>query len=72
MTIKVISKLFPVVGVVFTWAMPPAGNVYQTPLFEIASTLEDPNLSSRVVEMIQDGANLSRLERIEKLNDGHE
>ena len=92
MTTEVISKPFPVAGVVFAWAMPSSGNGYEIPLFEIASALEDPNLSiwlhlnlsnsqiqrwlkdtplvpDRVVEMIQEGVNLSRLERIEKLND---
>lgn len=92
MTTEVISKPFPVAGVMFAWAMPSSGNSYEIPLFEIASALEDPNLSiwlhlnlsnsqiqlwlkdtplvpDSVVEMIQEGVNLSRLERIEKLND---
>lgn len=45
MTTEVISKPFPVAGVVFAWAMPSSGNGYEIPLFEIASALEDPNLS---------------------------
>lgn len=92
MSTKVISKPFPVAGVVFAWAMPANGDGYEIPLFEIADALNDSNISvwlhlnlansqiqrwlqdtplipERVVEMIQEGVNLSRLERIEKLND---
>lgn len=92
MTTEVISKPFPVAGVVFAWAMPSSGNGYEIPLFEITDALENPDISiwlhlnlsnsqiqrwlentplipERVVEMIQEGVNLSRLERIEKLND---
>ena len=83
---------FPIAGVVFAWAMPKTGNGYEIPLFEIAQSIEDPNLSiwlhlnlsnsqvqrwlektnlvpERVVEMIDEGVNLSRMERIEKLDD---
>lgn len=83
---------FPIAGVVFAWAMPKTGNGYKIPLFEIAQSIEDPNLSiwlhlnlsnsqvqrwlektnlvpERVVEMINEGVNLSRMERIEKLDD---
>ncbi|MBU3584450.1 magnesium transporter CorA [Polynucleobacter sp. 15G-AUS-farblos] len=85
-------NLFPIAGVVFAWAMPKTGKGYEIPLFEIAQSIEDPDLSiwlhlnlsntqvqrwlektslvpERVVEMIEEGVNLSRMERIEKLND---
>jgi zinc transporter len=83
---------FPIAGVVFAWAMPKIGKGYEIPLFEIAQSIEDPELSiwlhlnlsnsqvqrwlektslvpERVVEMIEEGVNLSRMERIEKLDD---
>jgi zinc transporter len=83
---------FPIAGVVFAWAMPKIGKGYEIPLFEIAQSIEDPELSiwlhlnlassqvqrwlektslvpDRVVEMIEGGVNLSRMERIEKLDD---
>jgi zinc transporter len=92
MTTEVISRPFPVAGVVFAWAIPSSGRGYEIPLFEIPDALENPELSiwlhlnlsnsqiqrwlentplipQRVVEMIQEGVNLSRLERIEKLDD---
>lgn len=92
MTITPISKPLPVAGVVFAWAMPPDGDGYEIPLFEIADSLENKDISvwlhlnlsnsqiqrwlqdtplipDRVVEMIEEGVNLSRLERIEKLDD---
>jgi zinc transporter len=85
-------NIFPIAGVVFAWAMPKTGKGYEIPLFEIAQSIEDPDLSiwlhlnlsnsqvqrwlektslvpERVVEMIDEGVNLSRMERIEKLND---
>lgn len=85
-------NIFPIAGVVFAWAMPKSGMGYEIPLFEIAQSIEDPDLSiwlhlnlsnsqvqrwlkktslvpERVVEMIDEGVNLSRMERIEKLND---
>ncbi|MBU3615732.1 CorA family divalent cation transporter [Polynucleobacter sp. JS-Polo-80-F4] len=92
MSTEIITKPFPVAGVVFAWAMPILGDGYEIPLFEISEALENPNISiwlhlnlsnsqiqrwlentplipERVVEMIQEGVNLSRLERIEKLDD---
>ena len=86
------TNLLPTAGVVFAWAMPSSGIGYEIPLFEIASSLENPDLAiwlhlnlsnsqvqrwldktslipKRVVEMIEEGVNLSRLERIEKLDD---
>jgi zinc transporter len=83
---------FPIAGVVFAWAMPKIGKGYEIPLFEIAQSIEDPELSiwlhlnlsnsqvqrrlektslvpERVVQMIEEGVNLSRMERIEKLDD---
>lgn len=85
-------NIFPIAGVVFAWAMPKEGKGYEIPLFEIAQSIEDPDLSiwlhlnlsnsqvqrwlektslvpERVVEMIEEGVNLSRMERIEKLDD---
>ena len=85
-------NIFPIAGVVFAWAMPKIGKGYEIPLFEIAQSIEDPDLSiwlhlnlsnsqvqrwlekttlvpERVVEMIDEGVTLSRMERIEKLND---
>ena len=85
-------NIFPIAGVVFAWAMPKAGKGYEIPLFEIAQSIEDPDLSiwlhlnlsnsqvqrwlektslvpERVVQMIEEGVNLSRMERIEKLDD---
>jgi zinc transporter len=85
-------NIFPIAGVVFAWAMPKTGKGYEIPLFEIAQSIEDPDLSiwlhlnlsssqvqrwlektslvpERVVEMIEEGVNLSRMERIEKLDD---
>jgi zinc transporter len=92
MATEIISKPFPVAGVVFAWAMPPSGKGFEIPLFEISDALENPDISiwlhlnlsnsqiqrwlentplipQRVVEMIEEGVNLSRLERIEKLDD---
>lgn len=92
MATEIISKPFPVAGVVFAWAMPTAGRGYEIPLFGIPDALQNPDISiwlhlnlsnsqiqrwledtplipDRVVEMIQEGVNLSRLERIEKLDD---
>jgi zinc transporter len=36
---------FPIAGVVFAWAMPKTGQGYEIPLFEIAQSIEDPELS---------------------------
>jgi zinc transporter len=92
MSEKILTKPFPVAGVVFSWAMPSEGSGYEIPLFEISDTLNNPNISvwlhlnlsnsqiqrwledtplvpERVVEMIKEGVNLSRMERIEKLDD---
>ena len=92
MATEIISKPFPVAGVVFAWAMPTAGRGYEIPLFGITDALQNPEISiwlhlnlsnsqiqrwledtplipDRVVEMILEGVNLSRLERIEKLDD---
>ena len=92
MDITQTPSTFPVAGVVFAWAMPPNGNGYEIPLFEISDTLNDPNYSvwlhlnlsntqvqrwlekttlvpERVVDLINEGENLSRIERIEKLDD---
>jgi zinc transporter len=83
---------FPIAGVVFAWAMPPNGSGYEIPLFEIADSLQNPDLSiwlhlnlanaqverwlektdlvpQGFVEMIQEGVNLSRLEKVEKSDD---
>ena len=89
---EIVTKPFPVAGVVFAWAITESGKGYEIPLFEITHALGNPEISvwlhlnlsnsqiqrwlvdtpfipERVVEMIQEGVNLSRLERIEKLND---
>jgi len=92
MQTDITSNTFPIAGVVFAWAMPKTGKGYEIPLFEIAQSIEDPDLSiwlhlnlsnsqvqrwlektslvpERVVDMIEEGVNLSRMERIEKLDD---
>ena len=92
MQTDITSNPFPIAGVVFAWAMPKTGKGYEIPLFEIAQSIEDPDLSiwlhlnlsnsqvqrwlektslvpERVVDMIEEGVNLSRMERIEKLDD---
>lgn len=89
---EIMTKPFPVAGVVFAWAIDKSGKGFEIPLFEITQALVNPELAvwlhlnlsnsqiqrwlvdtpfipERVVEMIQEGVNLSRLERIEKLDD---
>ena len=45
MTTEVISRPFPIAGVVFAWAIPSSGRGYEIPLFEIPDALENPELS---------------------------
>jgi zinc transporter len=40
-----LSHLFPINGVVFAWAMTSSGTSHEIPLFEIADSLNDPDIS---------------------------